>query len=140
MMKSRRLLVVVLLLALAVAGYAVASRVYGFPFFGLPAPRSPEPVPGMYSLGLMITNLDDPGRFIRVQIELELYDGSKSTLVSQRVSEIKTDIYALLRAKKYDDLAGESGLRNLQTEILERLNKKFPGLVKNVYFSEFLIQ
>lgn len=139
-MKSQGLMVVVVLLALAVAGYAVASRVYGFPFLGLPAPRSPEPVPGMYSLGLMITNLKDSGRFIRVQIELELYDGNKASVVSQRASEIKTDIYALLRSKTYDDLSGEGGLRSLQTELLEELNKKLPGLVKNVYFSEFLVQ
>ncbi|MBE3518691.1 MAG: flagellar basal body-associated FliL family protein [Firmicutes bacterium] len=139
-MKGQGLLVAVVLLALAVAGYAVASRVYGFPFLGLPAPRSPEPVPGMYNLGLMVTNLKDPGRFIRVQIELELYDGSKANLVSQRAAEIKTDIYALLRAKTYDELVGEDGLRNLQADLVERLNKKLAGLVKNVYFSEFLIQ
>lgn len=139
-MKSRGLVVMVALLALAVAGYAVASRVYGFPFLGLPARRSAEPVPGIYNLGLLITNLKDPGRFIRVQIELELYDGTKASVVSQRAAEIKTDIYALLRAKTYDELVGEDGLRNLQADLVERLNKKLGGLVKNVYFSEFLIQ
>lgn len=139
-MRSQGAMILIVLLALGVAGYVVASRVYGFPFLGLPAPRAPEPVPGMYSLGLMVTNLQDPGRFIRVQIELELYDGSKANAVSQRSSEIKTDIYALLRSKTYDELGGENGLRNLQTELAERLNKKLPGLIKNVYFSEFLIQ
>ena len=139
-MKSQGLMIAVVLVALGVAGYAVASRVYGFPFLGLPAPHSPEPVPGMYSLGLMVTNLQDSGRFIRLQVELELYDGTKANMVSQRASEIKTDIYALLRSKTYDDLSGENGLRNLQAELVERLNRKLPGLVKNVYFSEFLIQ
>lgn len=139
-MRSQRVMILVVLLALGIAGYAVASRVYGFPFMGLPAPQSPEPVPGVYSLGLMVTNLQDPGRFIRVQIDLELYDGSKANLISQRSSEIKTDIYALLRSKTYEELTGENGLRNLQKDLVERLNKKLMGLVKNVYFSEFIVQ
>lgn len=96
--------------------------------------------PVTLSLGQFVTNLAEAGRYARISVDLELENEETLRTVSSRMSELKTEIYALLRSKSYADLAGEEGLRQLQKDILERIRKRYPTGVKNVYFSEFLIQ
>jgi len=141
--KSVVLIVIVTLVALS-AGYIVASKVWGFPIFGAPSDGNNQKAETdktvMYNLGQFTTNLVDPGKYIRVTIEIEMLDTPQSQDLISNISEIKTDIYALLRSKTYEELLGESGLRDLQADILERIDLKCPGVVRNVYFSEFIIQ
>lgn len=134
----------VILLAVVVfaaVGYVAASKVWGFPMFGSGgAPKkAQEAKSAMVSLGQFMTNLADHNRYIRVTVDLEI-DGSRSQEVTERVSELKTDVYGLLRSKTYAELTGENGLRNLQKEIKSRLDSKFQGTVRNVFFSEFVVQ
>lgn len=135
------LLVVLALVVTAGVGYVAASKVWGFPMFG-GAPRAkaePEVKLALISLGQFMTNLADSGRYIRVTVDLEV-DSDKSANVTDKSSELKTDVYALLRSKNYTDLSGENGLRSLQKEIRDRMEAKCPDVVKNVFFSEFVIQ
>ncbi|HHW18202.1 MAG TPA: flagellar basal body-associated FliL family protein [Firmicutes bacterium] len=139
-MKKVALVVGVTLVAI-VAGYVVSAKVWGFPVFWSGSGKQAEQEkPVIYSLGQFITNLADPGRFIRVTVDLEITGGEKGDVVASRASELKTDIYALLRSKSYEELQGENGLRQLQKEILARIESKCPGSVRNVYFSEFIVQ
>ncbi|HHY44380.1 MAG TPA: flagellar basal body-associated FliL family protein [Firmicutes bacterium] len=135
------LLVVLALVVTAGVGYVAASKVWGFPMFGdrQETKAEDEVNLALISLGQFLTNLADSGRYIKVTVDLEI-DAQRSTMVTDRASELKTDVYALLRAKTYADLSGENGLRNLQKEIREWMDTKFPNVVKNVYFSEFVIQ
>ncbi len=123
-----------------VAGYVVAARAWGFPMIlnGRENPASKKAV--TYCLGQFITNLMDSGRFIRITLDVEILDTQASEELTAKASELKTDIYALLRSKSYDELMGETGLRNLQQDILDRIEAKCPGIVKDVFFSEFIIQ
>jgi len=86
-----------------------------------------------------MTNLADRNRYIRVTVDLEV-DSSRSGEVTEKLSELKTDIYGLLRSKTYEELTGENGLRNLQKDIKTRMDGKFAGAVRNVFFSEFIVQ
>jgi flagellar basal body-associated protein FliL len=126
----------------AVLGYFAASKVWGFPLFGGGA-KEPKEEPAakssMVSLGQFMTNLSDNNRYIRVTVDLEI-DSSKSQDVTEKTSELKTDVYALLRTKSFKELSGEDGLRTLQTQIKERFEGKLPGAVRNVFFSEFIVQ
>jgi flagellar basal body-associated protein FliL len=135
------LLVVLALVVTAGVGYVAASKVWGFPALGnRQDPRNEyEANLAIISLGQFLTNLADSGRYIKVTVDLEI-DAQRSTQVTDRVSELKTDVYALLRSKTYADLSGENGLRNLQKEICEWMDVKCPNVVKNVFFSEFVIQ
>ena len=116
----RRWLIIGLIAVVAVvAGYFGAAKIWGLPTI-ISAPRYTETSYDktmMHNLGQFITNLVDQGRYIRLSIDLELVDGKKGEEVAARASEIKTDIYALLRAKTYADLAGEQGLRQPQEEV-----------------------
>jgi flagellar basal body-associated protein FliL len=138
----KRILVIVLaVVVFAGLGYVAASKVWGFPMFGgTGAPKKVEEAKSvMISLGQFMTNLTDHNRYIRVTVDLEV-DGSKSEEVTDKTSELKTDVYGLLRSKTYAELTGENGLRNLQKEIKTRLDAKLPGVVRNVFFSEFIVQ
>lgn len=140
----KRIIVIVLALVIFIGiGYFAASKVWGFPTFGGGGGRQPrkeqEAKSAMVSLGQFMTNLVDHGRYIRVTVDLEI-DSSRSQEVTDKTSELKTDVYALLRSKTYAELTGENGLRNLQTEIKTRLDAKSPKAVRNVYFSEFIVQ
>lgn len=138
---KKTLVLLSLILMVCAVGFLAASKVLGFPLFGLAASGSQEkdPKTAVISLGQMITNLSDPGRFIRLTVDVEV-EARRSQEFTARMSEVKTDIYALLRSKSYLELTGENGLRNLQKEIKDRLDAKWPGSVRNVFFSEFIVQ
>ncbi len=137
------LLLIALVLVVAALGYMGASKVWGFPVFGF-GPREggsgqAEPALSLISLGQFMTNLVDSGRYIRISAEVEVL-ADKATSVTSRASEIKTDIYGLLRSKTFEELTGENGLRDLQIDILGRIETRCPGVAKNVFFSEFIVQ
>jgi len=134
--------IVLAVVIFAVLGYFAASKVWGFPVFGgggKDPKEEPPAASAMISLGQFMTNLADNNRYIRVTVDLEI-DSSKSQSVTDKTSELKTDVYALLRTKSYKELSGEDGLRSLQAQIKERFDAKLADAVRNVFFSEFIIQ
>lgn len=139
-MKKAVLTIVIVVMAIT-AGYVVAARAWGLPpaLGNSEKQHSPESTLTC-SLGQFITNLMDSGRFIRITLDLEITDVNSHKQLEAKTSELKTDIYALLRSKTYEELIGEEGLRNLQKDILDRIEAKCPGMVKEVFFSEFIIQ
>lgn len=133
--------VVVIVIASLAVGYAVAARAWGLPGMQLGDGRERTAgTPLTCSLGQFITNLRDTGRYIRVTLDLQAIDSESHKQLVARSSELKTDIYALLRSKYYEELVGEEGLRNLQKDVLERIDAKCPGMVRAVFFTEFIIQ
>ncbi len=134
--------VVLAVVIFAGLGYFAASKVWGFPVFGGGAKEpKKEPVAksAMVSLGQFMTNLADNSRYIRVTVDLEI-DSNKSQDVTDKTSELKTEVYALLRTKSFKELSGEDGLRNLQRDIKARFEARVPNAVRNVFFSEFIVQ
>lgn len=125
---------------LALAGYLTASQVWGFPVFGAGEAGAVKPKEtSTVSLGQFITNLKDDGRFIRATIECAVVKGSLP-LFNENLGKAKTDVYALLRSKTYSGLCGDEGLQILREDIAEVLSEEYPGAIKDVYFSEFIIQ
>ncbi len=140
MSSSKRLLTVAAgVIAVIVLGYVAAAKVWGYPLPGFAAGGERPLRSCIVSLGQFTTNLDDPGRFIKVSVDIEV-DTTRAQEISDKLSELKTDIYALLRSKRYGDLMGENGLRGLQSAMHEMLLRKCPEAVLNVFFLEFLIQ
>ncbi len=140
---KKALLILAAICVVGGVGYAAASKVWGFPVFGAYLPGAKEGKVAekltIMSLGRFMTNLTDPGRFIRVSVEVEM-PSDKADLFTEKMSEFKTDIYALLRSKSFEEMLGENGLRILQSEVHERMEAKCPATIKNVFFSEFILQ
>ena len=105
--------------------------------------KATENVGVMFDLGTFVVNLADPDieRFLKVSIVLELKDQKVQAEAQKRLPEIKDAITTLLLTKKSSEIRTPEGIEFLKEEIAKRVNAILPlGGVKNVYFTEFIIQ
>ncbi|NPA52177.1 MAG: flagellar basal body-associated FliL family protein [Aquificae bacterium] len=150
--KKKFFILFLLLLVLGGAGSAVA---YKFLFLNkenkeedkaekiVEEIKNIEEVGIQYDLGSFIVNLadKDADRYLKIAIVLEIQDEKVKMEVEKRLPQIKDVITTLLFTKTSADLKSPEGLERLKEEILKRVNAILPiGGVKNVYFTEFVIQ
>ncbi len=105
--------------------------------------KATENVGVMFDLGTFVVNLADPDidRYLKVSIVLELKDQKVEQEAQKRLPEIKDAITTLLLTKRSSDIRTPEGIEFLKEEIAKRVNAILPlGGVKNVYFTEFIIQ
>lgn len=134
---------VILLAVLLVAGGG-AGGAYWFirrnPSIAQAAPEGTGPV---YSMGELITNLNEPTRraYIQVQVAVEVRDQKVIKELETRAAQVKNEVLVLLRARSMEEVQGADGLRRLADDIHQRLNRLLPhqGVIK-VYFTEFVVQ
>ncbi|HIC87496.1 MAG TPA: flagellar basal body-associated FliL family protein [Aquificae bacterium] len=97
----------------------------------------------MYNLGSLIVNLADQDAvtFLKVSITLELDNLQVQEQVEQRLPQIKDAIISLISSRTSNEIKTPEGQEKLKEEILKRINAILPaGGVRNVYFTEFIIQ
>ncbi|ADY73873.1 flagellar basal body-associated protein FliL [Desulfurobacterium thermolithotrophum DSM 11699] len=105
--------------------------------------KATEKVGVMFDLGTFVVNLADTDieRYLKVSIVLELKDQKIQAEAQKRLPEIKDAITTLLLTKKSSEIRTPEGIEFLKEEIAKRVNAILPlGGVKNVYFTEFIIQ
>ena len=105
--------------------------------------KATENVGVMFDLGTFVVNLADPDieRYLKVSVVLELKDQKVQAEAQKRLPEIKDAITTLLLTKKSSEIRTPEGIEFLKEEIAKRVNAILPlGGVKNVYFTEFIIQ
>jgi len=94
------------------------------------------------SLDPFVVNLQGSGRrFLKVSITLAL-EGDKGAEVAQKeIPPIRNAILLLLTNKRFEEVTTMEGKKQLQKEILDRVNQLLEGTkVKEVYFTEFIAQ
>ena len=97
----------------------------------------------MFEVGTFIVNLadKDADRFLKITIILEIENEQVKMEVEKRLPQIKDTITTLLFTKKSKELKTAEGIELLKEEIIKRVNAILPlGGVKNVYFTDFVIQ
>ena len=97
----------------------------------------------MYDLGNFVVNLadKDADRYLKINIVLEIENEQVKMELEKRLPQIKDAITTLLITKTSEDLKTAEGMELLKEEIIKRVNALLPlGGVKNVYFTEFVIQ
>ncbi len=97
----------------------------------------------IYPLDPFIVNLMEPmgKRYLKVRVELELTDAELSAEVDKRLPQFRDGILTLLSSKSFKEVNDLSGKYQLRAEILGMLNGYLKtGKVKNVYFTEFIVQ
>ncbi len=102
-----------------------------------------EDVGAQYDLGTFVVNLadTDADRYLKITISLEVQDQTLIPEIEKRLPQIKDAITTLLFTKTSRDLKTAEGMEKLKEEIIKRVNAILPlGGVKNVYFTEFVIQ
>lgn len=143
--KSPLLKIIILVVLLAVLG--------GGGFFGYvkflkkePPPQAQEPqVEQSVSAeaGTFLVNLSDPGgkRYLKVSMQFELSGQKVNEEITKRNVEMRDMIIMLLSSKEYSEIGNATGKISLKRELLTRLNKMLhAGQVKEIYFTEFLVQ
>ena len=141
--KSPLIKIIILVVLLAMLG--------GGGFFGYvkflkkePQPKDPEVEQSVSAEGgIFLVNLSDPGgkRYLKVGLQLELSGKKVNDEFSRRNVEVRDMIIMLLSSKEYSEIGNASGKLTLKRELLTRLNKMLrDGQVKEIYFTEFLVQ
>ncbi|HNR13046.1 MAG TPA: flagellar basal body-associated FliL family protein [Thermodesulfobacteriota bacterium] len=101
-------------------------------------------VPGfMYPMETFIVNLsgDNAKRYLRVTMQMELSDEKVKQEMEQRMPMVRDMILTILPTKTAAELLETEGKSTMRDMILNRVNGVLTtGTVKNLYFTEFVIQ
>lgn len=97
----------------------------------------------IYAMDPFIVNLNEPlgERYLKVKVELEMDKESLKAEMDKRLPQFRDGILTLLSSKSYKDISDLSGKYQLRAEILGMVNGYLKtGKVRNVYFTEFIVQ
>jgi flagellar FliL protein len=97
----------------------------------------------IYPLEPFIVNLNEPlgKRYLKVKVEFELENEHLKDEMTRRLAQFRDGIITLLSSKSYADVSDLSGKYQLRAEILGMVNGFLKtGKVRNVYFTEFIVQ
>ena len=96
----------------------------------------------LYTMPTFTVNLEgQPRRLIRVSLTLEMLDKDGFEEVVRNSPAARDSIVRILNAKTYDDIETIQGKLFLKDQIAVTLNKTLKeGVVKDVYFGDFLVQ
>lgn len=108
------------------------------------APAKPEEAVGvMVPLEPFIVNLagSEGKRFLKVTMTLELNDPGTRPEYNENTQRIVDSILVLLSSKTFEEVYSVQGKFKLKDEITTRVNRfLLSGHIKDVYFTEFVIQ
>ena len=98
--------------------------------------------PVLYTMSPFNTNLDGvPRRLIRVELSLEMMDEEGYEEVIGITPQARDSIMRILNGKTFTDVETVQGKLHLKNQIIADLNGELKkGVVKNVYFSELVVQ
>ncbi len=104
--------------------------------------KSLQNKPIMYTLDTLNTNLDGiPRRLVRVKLSLEMLDGEGFEEIINSGAETRDAIVRILNSTTYQDIESLQGKLQLKNRIIADLNGFLEkGVVRNVYFNDFVVQ
>ena len=150
-----KLIIIAVVVIVLLGGGAVALRILApglIPGWGEKPEEKPADTtaqtadPGLgelYPMKSFIVNLVDPSgkRYLKVTLSLELSTPELKAELDSRLPQIQDAILVLLSSKTFSDISTPAGKAQLRTEIINRCNAYLKmGQIKNVYFSEFVVQ
>jgi len=97
----------------------------------------------IYPLDPFTVNLLSNGgsRYLKCKIDLELDSPELQQEIDKKVAPIRDAIIEILSSKTVEELLTSKGKEKVKEEIKRRLNSMLStGEIKNVYFTEFVIQ
>jgi len=100
-----------------------------------------DPKELMLALDPFVVNLGGPGSFLKMTIQVEINSPLDKPFIEARLPVIRDSIVILLSAKSAETVVSPEGKMKLKDEINIRINKALgKNLVKNVYYTEFVMQ
>ncbi len=95
------------------------------------------------ALNPFVVNLADSGgnRFLRMSVELELSEEPLRQEITTRLPQVRNAMLMILPNKRFEDINSSDGKEALREEIITAVNDLLTkGEVKNIYYTEFVIQ
>ena len=97
----------------------------------------------LFSLKTFIVNLADKEgkRYLRVTMEMELINEEAREKLEKRLPQIRDNILMIIPTRTFEDINSAKGKVELRDELLTKLNGLLlESYIKNIYFTEFVIQ
>ncbi len=97
----------------------------------------------IFPLDVIVVNIADSQatRYLRAGISFEIPNETVAQELTLRKPQITDLLIMILSSKEMEDLIDFSGKNQIRKEIMEKVNSKLSGeKLKNVYFTEFVIQ
>ena len=118
------------------------------------APMQPAHQPGkrssdfmnmgpIYPLDQFIVNLlsENGSRFLKTKIDMEQSDEKLTPELDKKKALIRDIVIRTLSAKTYEEVSTAKGKDRLKDEIVGKINEVLSdGYVKNIYFTDFVVQ
>lgn len=97
----------------------------------------------MYPMAQFVVNLlsESGNRFLKVAIDLELSDIKLQPEMDHKKSLIRDIIIRTFSSKTFEEISTLKGKDKLKDEVLDKINENLSdGQVKNIYFTDFVVQ
>lgn len=94
-------------------------------------------------LNPFVVNLADSGgnRYLRMSVELELSEEPLRQEIMTRLPQVRNAMLMILPNKRFEDINNSDGKEELREEIITAMNELLTkGEVKNIYYTEFVVQ
>ncbi len=109
---------------------------------GDPAPPA-DTVGEILALEPFVVNLADPKgkRYLKVQIKLEVETAEALARTEKAAPKLRDLVIIMLTSLTFEEVMTPEGKIRIRDELLERFNQVMrPDRVKNIYFTEFVVQ
>ncbi|MCP4716317.1 MAG: flagellar basal body protein FliL [Deltaproteobacteria bacterium] len=104
---------------------------------------APTTLGKIVKLESFVVNLSGSGgrNYLKIDISLELSSEAVEEEINNRMPQVKDAVLMLLSTRTYDDIKSSQGKLVLKEELLMRLNTYLQaGVIKNIYFTSFVVQ
>ena len=79
--------------------------------------------------------------YLKMTLDVEMLDEAASANLTTAMPKVKDSLLLLLSSKSFEDIGSMDRKLELKNEIVDRLNLVLgKGRVRNVYFTEFVVQ
>jgi len=105
--------------------------------------NSQDTIGEMYPLEPFTVNLADPKgkRYIKIKIELELDTPDAKERLEKAIPKIRDTVIVMLTSLSFEEVMTPEGKIRIRDELLVRFNQILkPERLRNIYFTEFLVQ
>lgn len=107
------------------------------------APEAPVSGGQLVTLDSFVVNLSDPmgRRYLKTTMDVEVADSAAAAELTAAMPKVKDTLLLLLSSKSFEEISSMDRKIELKNQIVERLNLIIgKGRVRNVYFTEFVVQ
>jgi len=97
----------------------------------------------LVTLESFVVNLADPmgRRYLKTTLDVEVAGADAAKELTESMPKVKDTLLLLLSSKSFEDISSMDKKLELKNEIVDRLNLIIgKGKVRNVYFTEFVVQ